>query len=75
MMWAGEYSIEWQRHYALFPTSVESSRKVVWLQFYWRRYVPGPHLCVKCALAQSDLVTGHWITSADNPITHQEPDQ
>jgi hypothetical protein len=67
MIWAGEFSEEWQRHFALFPTTVENSRKVVWLQYYWKRYIPGPHLCNKCNLSASTLIIGHWATSATNP--------
>lgn len=68
MIWPGEYSREWQRHFALFPTSVEQGTKVVWLGFYWKRYVPGPLLCEKCQLAREKMVIGHWETTAYNPF-------
>lgn len=31
---------QWHRKFALFPKEVEGTK--VWLEFYWRRYVPWP---------------------------------
>ena len=67
MMWTGEYSREWGRRFALFPASVENSTKVVWLQYYWKKYVEGDQLCTRCQLSQTSHVSGHWITSATDP--------
>lgn len=39
MKWKNDYSEDWVKHFALFPTSLENG-KTVWLIPYWRRYKP-----------------------------------
>lgn len=67
MMWVGEYSRDWVKHFAVFPTAVENGTRTVWLQNFWRRYVPGGTLCEKCQIALSDRVVGHWQTTSSRP--------
>lgn len=67
MIWSGEYSREWVRHFALFPRHVEEGQKVVWLQHYWRKYIPGDRLCIRCQLSEPKFISAHWITSATEP--------
>lgn len=67
MIWPGEYSQEWQRHFAWFPTSVNRGTKVVWLAPYWKRYVSAPRLCIKCMQKADIIEVGHWETTAFDP--------
>lgn len=39
MMWRNEYSREWRRRFALFPTSLFDGR-TVWLCRFMERYIP-----------------------------------
>lgn len=68
MIWLGKYAKQWRRHFALFPTSIESGTKVVWLRFYWSRYVDGPQLCDQCQLKRDSLILGYWETTSNNPF-------
>jgi hypothetical protein len=72
MMWSGEREQKWCRKFALIPTEVERGQKVVWLGYYWKRYIPGDLLCEKCQIEVSERVIGHWETSAINPIESKE---
>lgn len=39
MMWKSKYSLKWRRKFAFLPIHVDRKTEVVWLQYYWERYV------------------------------------
>lgn len=57
MIWPSEYSPQWQRHFAWFPTHVDDGENCVWLQPYWERYVRSSSQCDYCGAKD---VVGVW---------------
>jgi len=67
MIWSSKYSKEWVRHFALLPTLVENQTKVVWLQFYWKKFLIEGGDPYHPLRINGKWVDAHWITSATDP--------